>query len=138
MEDENDFVMLKIWKFDLALIKTQSCQFFESLSTKKPWKNKENCSPPKCYKITKKWKKIPILHFGQHQSIFRDKKLFIYFLDPILGHPVYQFLAKPEFSYFTVSGSGLLMGHRYWKYVCVIMLVKFVYYGYCSREPWIV
>ena len=45
------------------------------------------------------------------------KKSFIYFLGPILGHPVYHFLQKPEFSDFTVSGSGLPMGHRYWKYV---------------------
>ena len=30
---------------------------------------------------------------------------------PILGHPVYQFLQKPEFSDFTVSGFGLPWGH---------------------------
>ena len=54
MEDENDFVTLKIWTFDLALIKTQNCHLFESISTKKPWKNKENCSPPTCNKITMK------------------------------------------------------------------------------------
>ena len=41
----------------------------------------------------------------------------MYFLDPILGQPVYQFLPKPEFSDFTVSGSGLPMGYRHWKYV---------------------
>ena len=48
---------------------------------------------------------------------FRVKESFIDFLVPILGHPVYQFPPKPEFSDFTVSGSGLPMGHRYWKYV---------------------
>ena len=45
------------------------------------------------------------------------KKSFIYFLDPILGHPVYQFLPKLEFSDFTVSGSGVPMGQRFFKYV---------------------
>ena len=51
--------------------------------------------------------------------IFGVKKLFIYFLYHILGHPVYQFLQKPDFSDFTVSGSGLPMGQRFRKYtVC--------------------
>ena len=45
------------------------------------------------------------------------KKSFIYFLHPILGHSVYQFHPKPEFSDFTLIGSGLPMGHRYWKHV---------------------
>ena len=36
MEDENDFVTLKVLTFDVALIKTQNCHLFESLSTKKP------------------------------------------------------------------------------------------------------
>ena len=39
MEDENDFVTLKIWEFYLALMKTQNCHLFESLSTKKTLKN---------------------------------------------------------------------------------------------------
>ena len=47
--------------------------------------------------------------------IFRVKKSFLYFIDPILGHPVYQFLQKPDFSDFTVCGSGLPKGLRYWK-----------------------
>ena len=48
--------------------------------------------------------------------IFRVRKSFIiYFLDHILGHPVSQFLQKPDFSDFTVGGSGLSKGHRYWK-----------------------
>ena len=34
-----------------------------------------------------------------------------------MGHPVYQFLQKPDFSDFTVSGSGLAMGHRFRKYI---------------------
>ena len=34
-----------------------------------------------------------------------------------MGHPVYQFLQKPDFSDFTVSGSGLPLGHRYLKYM---------------------
>ena len=50
-------------------------------------------------------------------SYFRVKELFIYFLVPILGHPVHQFLQKLDFSDSTVSGSGLPVGHRYWKYV---------------------
>ena len=49
--------------------------------------------------------------------IFRVKKSFLYFIDHILGHPVYQFLQKPDFSDFTVSGSGLPMGHRFRKYI---------------------
>ena len=49
--------------------------------------------------------------------IFRVKKSFLNFIDPILGHPVYQFLQKPDFSDFTVSGSGLPMGHRFRKYI---------------------
>ena len=63
---------------------------------------------------------MAILRFGQPQSqwsFFQGQKSFIFFLGPILGHPVYQFLPKPEFSDFTVSGSGLPMDHRYWKYV---------------------
>ena len=48
---------------------------------------------------------------------FRVKESFINFLVLILGHPVYQFLQKPDFSDFTVCGSGLPIGHRYWKYV---------------------
>ena len=48
---------------------------------------------------------------------FRVKESFIDFLVPILGHPVYQFLHKPDFSDFTVSGSGLAMGHRFRKYI---------------------
>ena len=49
--------------------------------------------------------------------IFTVEKSFIYFIDPILGHTVYQFLKKPDFSDFTVSGFGLPMGHRFWKYI---------------------
>ena len=45
--------------------------------------------------------------------ISRVKKLFIYFLDHILGYPIKQFLQKPDFSDFTVGGSGLPKGHRY-------------------------
>ena len=66
----------------------------------------------------KKWEKMTVLvSIKVDGHVFRDKKSFIYFLEPILGHPVYQFLPKPEFSDFTVSGSGLPMGHRHWKYV---------------------
>ena len=39
----------------------------------------------------------------------------------MLRHPVYQFLHKPEFSNFTVSGSGLPGGHRLWKYVSLCL-----------------
>ena len=49
------------------------------------------------------------VHFLVKKVDFQGQKI----LDPILGHPVYQFLPKPEFSDFTVSGSGLPMGHRY-------------------------
>ena len=51
-EDINDFVTLKIWTFDLALIKTHNCHLFESFSfsTKKPCRMSLNCYPLKCYK----------------------------------------------------------------------------------------
>ena len=115
MEDENDFVMLKIWKFDLALIKTQSCQFFESLSTKKPWKNKENCSPPKCYKITikmcilklKKRKNMAILHFAQHQSwwsYFQGQKIIYILPRPYFGTPCISVSPK----------TGIFLFHCQW------------------------
>ena len=68
-------------------------------------------------KKVKRWQFCILVTVLVNGHIFRDKKSFIYFLGPILGHPVYQFLPKPEFSDFTVSGFGLPMGHRYWKYV---------------------
>ena len=60
--------------------------------------------------VTKKWIKIGILYLVNNRvngHIFRAKISFISFLAPILGHPVYQFLQKPEFSDFTASGSRL-------------------------------
>ena len=63
-------------------------------------------------KVKKRWQFCVLVSLKVNGHIFRDKKSFIYFLGPILGHPVYQFLPKPEFSDFTVSGSGLPMGHR--------------------------
>ena len=105
MEDENDFVTLKIRIFDLVLIKTQNCHLFELLSTKKPWKNKGNCSPPKCFKITmkmfilqlKKWKKMAILCFGQHQSqwsYFQGPKIIFILPRPYFGTPCISVSSK--------------------------------------------
>ena len=118
----------KIWTFDLALIITQNRHLFESLSSKKLWWNKENCAPPKCYKITmkicvfswksgKRWQFCVLVSIKVDGHVFRDKKSFIYFLDPILGHPVYQFLPKPEFSDFTVISYGLPLSFEFWKYM---------------------
>ena len=69
----------------------------------------------------KKVEKMPILCFGQLQSqwsyIQGQIKSFLYFIDPIFGHPVYQFLQKTDFSDFTFSDSGLPMDHRFRKYI---------------------
>ena len=55
------------------------------------------------------------------ESIVRP---YPYFLDPILGHPVYQFLPKLEFSDFTVSATG------FWKYVSLCSSNSYItYYG---------
>ena len=133
---QNNFVTLKIWTFDLALIITQNRHLFESLSSKKLWWNKENCAPPKCYKITmkicvfswksgKRWQFCVLVSIKVDGHVFRDKKSFIYFLDPILGTPCIS--VSPQ--------TGIFWFHCQWFYasqileVCVIMLVKFVYYG---------
>ena len=148
MAGENDFVTLKIWTFDLALIITQNRHLFESLSSKKLWWNKENCAPPKCYKITmkicvfswksgKRWQFCVLVSIKVDGHVFRDKKSFIYFLDPILGTPCIS--VSPQ--------TGIFWFHCQWFWaphgsqileICVIMLVEFVYYGYCSRGPCLV
>ena len=63
---------------------------------------------------------MAILCFGQCQSqwsYFLAHKMIYILHRPYFGHPVYQFLQKPEFSDFTVSGFGLQLGHWSWKYV---------------------
>ena len=66
---------------------------------------------------SKRWQFLVLINASANGNVFRVKKSFISFINPILGHPVYQFLQKPEFSDFTVSGSGLPWGHRLWKQV---------------------
>ena len=66
---------------------------------------------------SKRWQFCVLINARSNVHIFRVTKSFSSSIDLILGHPVQQFFQKPEFSDFTVSGSGLPMGHRYWKYV---------------------
>ena len=61
-------------------------------------------------KSDKRWGFCVLVNVRHNGHIYKLKKSFIYFSDPILGHPVYQFLHKLEFSDFTVNGSGLPWG----------------------------
>ena len=77
-------------------------------------------NPKNVHFLVKKVKKDVFQYFVQCQSqwaYYQVKKSFIYHLDPILGHPVHQFLPKPEFSDFTVISYGLPLSYEFWKYM---------------------
>ena len=44
----NDFFMLEIWPWVLAMFKMQNCHLFDLFSTEKPSKKQQNCSSPIC------------------------------------------------------------------------------------------
>ena len=74
-------------------------------------------------------KKMAILCFGQCQSqwsYFPGHKIIYILHRPYFGHPVYQFLQKPEFSDFTVSWFRLPWVHRLWKYVSLCLPNSYV------------
>ena len=143
MEDENDFVTLKIWTFDLGLIKTQNYHLFESLSTKKTWKKSKLISTKilrnnheNVHFLVEKVEKDGILCFGQHQSQWSDFQ----------GQKIIYILPRPYFGTPCISVSpktGIFWFHCQWFWtpyglqtleICVIMLVEFGYYGYCSQR----
>ena len=64
---------------------------------------------------SKRWQFCNLINARANVHISRVTKSFLSSRHIILGHPVQQFLQKPEFSDFTVSGSGLPKAHRYWK-----------------------
>ena len=63
---------------------------------------------------------ITILCFGQRQSqwsYFQGQKIISILHRPYFGSPCISVSSKLDFSDFTVSGSGLPMGHRFRKYI---------------------
>ena len=61
---------------------------------------------------------MAILYFGHcpsQWSYFQGQKIIYLLPRPYFGTPCMQFLQKPDFSDFTVGGSGLPKDHRYWK-----------------------
>ena len=125
----NDFFMLEIWPWVLAMSKMQNCHLLDLFYTEKLWKKQKNCSSPICSiktmkmcffnkeKRDKRWPFCVLVNCRVNGNIFRILKSSITFIDTIFEHPVYRFPKKPEIFNFTVSWFELPWGHRLWKYM---------------------
>ena len=72
----------------------------------------------------KRWQFCNLINARANVHFSRVTKSFIFSRHIILGHPVYQFLPKLEFSDFTVSATG------FWKYVSLCSSNSYItYYG---------